>query len=77
MKKSYMHDVMKISLMVMVISFFSGMVNGQQVLQQYVEQAIQNNLLVKEKKIMEHADRWGNRLNERTARQTLRRKGAG
>ncbi len=45
---------MKRLSLIAIISFFAFTINAQQILQQYVEQAIQNNLRVKEKKIMEH-----------------------
>ena len=54
MKKSISLYAMKIYATVIIISFMTRIGYGQQVLQQYVEQAIQNNLQVKEKKIMEH-----------------------
>ncbi|MFZ1677641.1 MAG: TolC family protein [Saprospiraceae bacterium] len=46
--------MMKRFSLIAIISFFAFTIHAQQILQQYVEQAIQNNLQVKEKKIIEH-----------------------
>ncbi len=46
--------MMKLISILSIMGLFACSINGQAALQHYVEQAIQNNLQVKEKKIMEH-----------------------